>query len=297
MVVITIDGDRKATMTALTADALRAALAADTADPKLNGYIATIKISTRRKTLGMSIAPGETGVTVTAPAHWTAEQAVEVLADNRYRIAKSLVRISHAVKPEHPVKELVAGEGFLLFGASNRLRLVDNPTVPVRHTDDHGKTVEPGTWRGRWIEYDRAARPLGARPLVDWYITEGDALAARHAAPIWLRITGGRRPMPTIRTADIGRRRWGSYHPGPNPDGDVIRLAWQLFQLPHRFALHILTHELVHASRPGGKPHGPQFWRAFERAEIGAKQTANEIDKAAATAWMGDVHTVAPATR
>ncbi|WNI20145.1 YgjP-like metallopeptidase domain-containing protein [Actinacidiphila sp. ITFR-21] len=272
---------------------IRSVRAALDLHPDLGRHIATIKISTRRKSLGMSIRPGDSGITLHVPAAHTPADVVATLAENRHRIASMLHKARRTV-PAIPVKELVNGASFLWLGQNNRLRLVDDAAEAVRHVDDHGTTTERGTWRGRWLELDRSVVRLGGAPLISWYIQEGSAWLDAQAGPLWARIAGGRRPLPAVRAADIGRSRWGVHHHKPNPADDTIRIAWQTFQLRPALVRHVLTHELVHAARPGGRAHGHEFWRAFERAEPGARQRERELHKEGATVWMGDVHPPAP---
>lgn len=123
--------------------------------PDLSRHIATTKISTRRKSLGMSIRPGDSGITLHVPAAHTPADVVATLAENRHRIAFMLHKANRTV-PAIPVKELVNGAGFLWLWQNNRLRLVDDAAEAVRHVDDHGTANERGTWRGRWLELDRS---------------------------------------------------------------------------------------------------------------------------------------------
>jgi predicted metal-dependent hydrolase len=269
-----------------TVEAVRTAV---DANPHLGPRVTTIKVSSRRKTLGMTARGGDSGITLHVPADCPPDVVVTALAASSHKIGRLLLQAKeHA--PEHPVKEFVNGEGFLWLGKNNRLRLVDNPTAAVRHVDDHGKESEHGTWRGRWLELDRAARHRGPKPIIDWYIREGTAWLQQQTAPLWTRMTGNRRPMPAVYADNIGRTRWGAHAGHPDPADDTVRIAWQTFQLPPTLVRHVLTHELVHATRPGGKAHGREFWRAFERAEIGARRTKRDLDEQGRTVWMGDVH-------
>ncbi|MDX3025654.1 YgjP-like metallopeptidase domain-containing protein [Streptomyces acidiscabies] len=272
-----------------TAEDIRAAL---DAMPRLGDSVATIKISNRRKTVGMSVQPGENGITLHVPAASHPAEIVAVLTKNLHRIGSMLLKARQRA-PEDSTKALANGTGFLWLGQPNRLRLVDNPPAAVRHVDDYGAESEPGTWCGRWLEFDRAALRHGAKPLIDWYIRQGDIWLSRQAQPLWLRMTGGRRPMPAVRAAAIGRTRWGVHTAQPDPADDTIRIAWQTFQMRSAIVQHVLTHELVHATRPDGRLHGPEFWRTFERAETGALQTSKELDRVGRTVWMGDIHTPA----
>ncbi|MFE3558386.1 YgjP-like metallopeptidase domain-containing protein [Streptomyces sp. NPDC059193] len=268
-----------------TAPAIRAAL---DADPHLGPHIATIKISSRRKQLGLTIRAGEKGITIHVPSSWSTDATVAVLTKNRHRIGSMLLR-AKKLTPDIPVKELVGGEGYLWLGRSNRLRLVENSTDVVRHVNDEGTTTSRGTWAGRWLELDRDSRRHGAKPLIAWYVREGNAWLEAQSRPLWNQMTGGRRPMPSVKAANIGRTRWGVHTGRANPADDEIRIAWQTFQLRPLLVRHVLTHEFVHAMRPGGRSHGHEFWRAFERAEIGARQRQDELTREGATVWMGDI--------
>lgn len=259
-----------------TAAALRQAL---TEHPLLAQHIAHIHASSRRKTLGMSIKPGEQGITVHVPAGITPAEVVNLLSRNRERIGALLIKANRCA-PDTPVKELVNGSGFLWLGRSKRLRLTAGTPGAVRAVDDFG-TV---TTLGRWLQLDPASRDRGERPVIDWYIREGAAWVQPEAEHLWRRVTVDR-PLPTVRVADIGRKRWG-VHDGRT---DTIRIAWQVFQLSPRLVRHVLVHELVHATRPPGKPHGPGFWRQFEAATPGAQQEQQELTEAGRHIWMGDI--------
>lgn len=258
------------------AEAVHTAL---TADGRYAQYIHQVKVSTRRKTLGMSIAPGDPGLTVHVPADATPDEVVKLLAKNSHRLGGMLVKARQYV-PDHPVKELVNGAGFLWLGRSKRLRIVDGAAEPVRAVDDQGAV----TLIGRWLEIDRTVLRQGAKPITDWYIREGTAWLQQEVAQHWTRMTADQ-SVPTVHVDDIGRKRWGVY------DGHThhVRIAWQTFQLSVPLVRHVLVHELTHAVVPYGKPHGPEFWRAFERARTGARQEAGHLHEAGRHVWMGDI--------
>lgn len=263
-------------MTAVTADEVREALSAD---DRLARHVARVQISARRKTLGMTMKPGDAGITLQVPADATPEEVIRLLSKNRDRIGALLNKANECV-PDHPVKEFVGGEGFLWLGRSARLRLVNGPDVTLRHASGYGT--------GYWFELDRTTVPNAVKAFVDWYSREGTAWIQTEARQIWSRMAP-RRPMPTVKVANIGRTRWGKHVQRPGQERDEVTLAWQTFQLTPTLVRHVLTHELTHATRPGGASHGPEFWRTFERAEIDARQTARRIDEEGRHIWMGDV--------
>ncbi|WP_053751958.1 YgjP-like metallopeptidase domain-containing protein [Streptomyces sp. MMG1533] len=259
---------------AVTAEAIREALATD---PRLAKHVTHIQISARRKTLGMAMSPGDDGITLQVPADATPGEVLRLLSKNRDRIGVMLNKAKKCV-PGHPVKTFIGGEGFLWLGRSARLRLVDNPDVKLRHASGYGT--------GYWFELDSTAVPNAATTFIDWYIREGTAWIQVEAEQIWSRMAP-RRPMPTVKVGNIGRTRWGK-HDG-RPGRDDVTIAWQTLQLDPPLVRHVLTHELTHATRPGGTSHGPEFWRTFERAEVDARQTARRLDEEGRHIWMGDV--------
>lgn len=262
------------------AEGVRAILAAD---QHIGRYIAQVKISERRKTFGLSMKPGDAGVTVHLSVRDAARPDVvlKTLRGNSHRIGAMLLK-ARKNAPDTPSKELVNGSGFLWLGRSKRLRLVDGPAAPVVSVFDDGTP----DILGRWLELDRAAVPQGERSLIDWYVNEGTRWLRGDPETeyLWRRISGTR-AAPTVRVADIGRTRWGLYRPHRHE----VSIAWQTFQLSVPLVRHVLTHELVHAVRPAGTPHGPEFWRRFERARPGARQEQRELTERGKTVWMGDV--------
>lgn len=254
------------------AEAIRAAIADH---GRFERYIHEVKVSARRKTFGMSMQPGDPGITLHVPAGASPADAVTLLVKNSHRLGSMLVKARKRT-PDHPVKELLNGEGYLWLGKSARLRIVDSAPAPVERIHDGYE----------WMRLDRAAIPQGAKPLIDWYIREGTVWLNQwlQAPSLWQRMAGDR-PMPTVCAADIGRKRWG-VHDGQTNN---IRIAWQALQLTPSLVRHVLVHELTHAVVPHGAPHGPEFWRAFERARIGASEEARRLDELGRSLWMGDV--------
>ncbi|MGW3445648.1 YgjP-like metallopeptidase domain-containing protein [Streptomyces sp. NPDC001076] len=242
-------------------------------DARLTKYVHQVKVSTRRKTLGMSIKPGEPGITLHVPVGTSADTVIATLVGNIDRLV-GLTSKAREHAPDHPPKELVNGSGFLWLGRSDRLKLVDHARVPLER-------AHSGQW---WFLLSREAMPLGARPFIDWYVREGTTWLSQEAAPMWSRMAGTR-PMPTVRAADIGRRRWGTYHRGKHE----VRLAWQTFQLRPTLVRHVLAHEFTHALVNARKPHGSEFWHAFERGHVGAREEARQLDEEGRRVWMGDL--------
>ena len=109
-------------------------------------HIHDVKVSTRRRTLGMAMKPGDPGITMHVPADARPDEVVTLLVKNSHRLGAMLVKARECV-PDHPVKEFVDGEGFLWMGRSKRLRLVDGAPTPVRAVDDQGGRGTPAVGR------------------------------------------------------------------------------------------------------------------------------------------------------
>ena len=258
----------------LTPTALRAALTE--ADPELAPLIGPIKVSARRKTLGWSLKPGEPAVTLQVPAHVPVPALVHTARENRHRIAAMLREGKRRAPVGPPTKQLVDGTGFLWLGENVRLRIVQQAPSPLRLVSGEG--------RGRFLELTRPAVSRGARPFIDWYSREGTRWMRQEAVRLWPLLTSST-PMPEVMVGNIGQTRWGVYHPNKH----LVRVSWRALQFPPTFARLVLLHELVHASQPGGKPHGPQFWRRFESVQPGAKAAQRNLQEAGYALWRGDI--------
>ncbi|MET8696867.1 YgjP-like metallopeptidase domain-containing protein [Streptomyces bauhiniae] len=244
-------------------------------------FALTIKVSARRRTLGVTVEPGGQAVTINAPENITDEEFVAALRELRPRIAAGVSR-ARAVAPDFQVVDLVGGEGFRWLGHFARLRLLPGRAPVDRVHTEHGWWLHAGR--------DLLARE-GARPIIRWYCKAGTEWTRAEAPELWARLTPPGTPLPELRVADIGARRWGKYEPARHR----VTLAWQTLQLPRSLARYVLAHELAHATHPAGMPHGPEFWRTAERALPGAQQEQQRLAREGGTVWMGEVRT--PASR
>ncbi|GAA5070551.1 hypothetical protein GCM10023336_55780 [Streptomyces similanensis] len=253
----------------LTAEQITAAV---TADGVLDGFTLTVRVSGRRRSLGVTVEPGGDTLTLAVPASAELDAVVSALHKMRARIAGGVNRArEHA--PDHPVPALVDGAGFVWLGKSLRLRTLDGRT-PAQRAD--GERLHVGR--------DLLARD-GAKPLIRWYCEQGTVWARQAAPELWARATPPGTPLPELRVADIGRKRWGKYEPARHR----VTLAWQTLQLPPSLVRYVLGHELAHATRPAGAAHGPQFWRMTERIIPLARAEERRLAREGCTVWMGDV--------
>ncbi len=160
------------------------------------------------------------------------------------------------------VKELVNGEGFLLFGQNHKLRLVDDPAAaPI--------VAEPGpsTWSGvrTWqltVRRDQAS----ARLIIEWYRGQLAAWLDEKIPPVAARcrVRDGLQWEVRPHREGTGHGTWGRYLVKHHR----ITMPWIVAQLPRDVAEQIVRHEVGHAARPhrqpgaSGRPHGPE-WRAL----------------------------------
>lgn len=257
---------------------LRAAIA--DADPKVAALIGPIEGNARRKRVGWSLRPGEPAVTLRVPLDKPNDAIVRIVLANRHRIAQTLLEGQRRAPQGTPVKQLVDGTGFAFLGENVCLRIVDQATVPLR--------LVSGTGRGRFLELARPALRHGAKPFIDWYSREGTRWAQQEAATLW-RLLGSNLPMPQVVVTDIGKTRWGVYTGGDRKH--LVRISWRTLQLPPTYARLVLLHELVHATRPAGTSHGPQFWRRFEASRPGARRDQRTLQKELShQIWEGEIN-------
>lgn len=246
--------------------------------PELTDYDLTVQVSTRRKHIGLSVVVvGETAIKVGVPADMAPGELAKALAANRYKL-DNLKRDSLARRAEAATaKQLVDGELFPLLGRSIPLRLVDSGSPSFAGLVDGGQVLSLSR---------RAAERGSIRPLVDFYSRVGTAWLRDEAPALWSRLAP-HRTMPQIVAEKIGQTRFGVY------DGrkHKIRINWQTLQLPEEHVRHVLLHELVHATRPYGTSHGPQFWATFRRLNPSAKEDEQAMrnSPAARTIWRGDL--------
>lgn len=247
-----------------------------TASGILNTLTVTVRVSPRRRTLGITTKPGGHTLTIHVPTNTTPAEVVQTLESISDRIAR-LIHRARENTPEHPTLELVSGAQVMWLGRSARLAIRDG-NAPVERV--HG----PGHWlhAGR----DLLARE-GARPIIRWYQEQGTAWLHQQAPALWHRMAPPGTPLPELRVDDIGRTRWGKYQ----PDRHRVTIAWQALQLRPTLATYVVVHELAHATHPSGRPHGPQFWSAAARGCPLAREVHQTLSQEGRTVWMGDTAT------
>lgn len=227
----------------------------------------------RRRNLAITI--NEYGdLTVLAPPRTPPAAVTRLLAVRRDWI----IRHTTTDRPARaPVLSFTTGETLTLLG--HTMRLLPTDTGPVRATLVDG------------VPALHAPRH-NARAVIAWYCEEGLGWAAAH-----LRTWLPRLPLtelPALEVRDIGTTRWGLYH----RDRHLICLHWTLFQLDPALAEGVLVHELVHATRPPGTPHGPAWRARMDAAMPDWRQRRRRLKEAQASLWRGETKPLnAPAQR
>ncbi|RKR92695.1 hypothetical protein BDK92_7173 [Micromonospora pisi] len=239
-----------------------------------------VEIRPRRRSLGIITEPGGQ-VVIAIPPGVDPQRVVAVVQASLAQLRRH-VRDSEESALRRPVKELVNGEGFPLLGANHRLRLVGDADMPI--------VGEPGpsTWSGvrtRQLTLRRDA--ASAATIVGWYQAQGQAFADRYAPEMAARL--GVADGLTVRVRGYrpgqGVASWGTYRPRTHS----ISLHWSLFQLPREMPEAVLAHEVAHAARPSGGPHGRGWERLFVRLVPEWRERARELELAARSMWFGDV--------
>lgn len=252
-----------------------------------------VELRPRRRSVGATVEPGGQIIFAVPPVA-TPEQLASSVRSMRGRLDRMVTERSR-FSATKPVKELVSGEGFPLLGRNHRLRITEpgpqqccvfcreqwvrDPAVPVlaRRMHAAGLSSRP--------TYDLSVLPtaLNAKAIIGWYRQQGQAWVDEHAHD-WIQRV---RPAEGLRVVvrDIGRRKWGHYKRTPH----LIELHWALFQLDHEFVEYTLVHELAHATRPGGKPHGSEWQRVMDLCLFGWRERQRRMAESGDRVWLGDV--------
>ncbi|MBQ1048478.1 DUF45 domain-containing protein [Micromonospora sp. C51] len=247
----------------------------------------------QRKAIGATVKAGGSIVFRVPPAA-TPEQLARFVRANRPKLGQMVAKMTgYSAAP--PVKELVNGEGFLWLGRNHKLRIADpgpqrccpyckqevvrDPAVPVLAQRRHAA----GLSSGPSFELSVLRDSLSRKAIVRWYIQRGQAWVDEHA-PAWIQRMGVADGLRIV-VRDLGKRTWGRYVRA----GHLIELDWTLFQLERQHVESVLVHELAHATRPGGKPHGPAWRRVMDRAMFDWPDRAKRMEEAGHHVWQGDV--------
>ncbi|MFJ8752268.1 YgjP-like metallopeptidase domain-containing protein [Streptomyces sp. NPDC102441] len=204
----------------------------------------------------------------------TAVEIVRFVRQNSSLLESNARRLAERA-PRHPAKHLADGCKLTWLGSAVRLHLVDTP-VQV-----HLRLRADGT--GLLVAYRGDVARLGAQPVIDWYCRAGLAWLQATAPARWSRLRT-RRQLPALAVRDVGSRYGGGYE----EHAHQLTLHWAVFQLPPALLEYTLVHELVHATRPGGRSHGPGFRARLLRALPDAPTRHRQFKAAFRVLWIGD---------
>ena len=224
----------------------------------------SIDVRPRRTRLALTI--DEYGrLTILAPPHTTPAALTHLLVAKRSWVHRHVGRRAGGPAAP-PTKQIADGETFAFLGRQL--------TLAVAATGD-----DPGTLA---IPRQRGGRPPTAAAVVNWYREQGARWALERAAH-WAPRLGLHR-LPELQVRDIGRTRWGYYQASDHR----VRLHWQLFQAAPEIAENVLVHELVHATRPPGTPHGPAWRQRMDAAITDWRARDRLLNAARPGMWRGD---------
>ncbi len=198
-----------------------------------------VRRSLRRRTLGLTVdRAGE--LRVHAPETFAVEDLQRWIKGRLVWVYQKLALKSEA-SPGIRTPEYVSGEAFSYLGRSYRLKVVTEQEKPLRFDDKR-------------FHLRNNARVEAADHFRQWYVSAGTEWLKARVESL-TRKTGA--TPSRIEVRDLGYR-WGSC--GKNR---VLYFNWKVLQLPVRLADYVIIHELMHLQVPN---HGPEFWRALERA-------------------------------
>lgn len=190
------------------------------------------------------------------------------------------VRQRQPYVPDHPVKELVSGEGFRLFGLPHRLRVVDGG--PPLLCDE---TTRLSTWSGSPIREIHLRRDHADGPdaLIGWFSGQGrewmaDATGARSLVR-WCRRLGVE--PPTFEVATLKPRQWAVHRKARR----TLTAHWALFQLDPAEIEFALMRELVKTVAPTAAEARTRVAGLF----CDHITRADRLAKEGRRVWLGDV--------
>lgn len=198
-----------------------------------------VRRSPRRKTLGLTVDRGG-DLVVHSPTDTNESELIRWTRGKLLWVHRKLT-LKEEVQKAKSGPEFVSGETFFYLGRCHRLKVKEQQTEPLRCD-------------GRVFYLRADAKPRATDHFRQWYIGVGSEWIEGRVRALSLR-AGATAARVSLR--DLGHR-WGSC--GRN---GAVYFNWRLLQLPGRLVDYVIVHELVHLHQGH---HGPEFWRALERA-------------------------------
>lgn len=219
----------------------------------------TVEVSTRRRTLQLTVERDASISAQIPPATDEATLTRFITAKRPWLYARLRERAETGLP--RPLREFVAGEGFLYLGRSYRLLIVDAADQPVR------------LWRGR-IELRHDCLSHARNHLIRWYCSTGQSWLTKRVAPWAQRMEV---QLTELRLRSLGYR-WGSCSAS-----GAVNIHWATMQLPPDLVDYVLVHELAHIHH---HDHGHEFWRTVERAMPDAPDRRTRLRLAGPGLWL-----------
>lgn len=220
----------------------------------------TLKISAKRRTIGLRI--DDHGLTVHIPKriHWP---HVEQLL-----LEKSAWIIEKLSERENRPEPVTWQDGTTLFYLGEPISLSLRQDVRNRQPVLDGETLivaQPDITNTAMIQ--RKVSQWFAKQAIEDFRRRVELLAAKLGVP-----------MPSVFLSNA-KTRWGSC----NSRGE-IRLHWRLIQAPPHIIQYVVAHELAHLKEMN---HSPKFWAWVEKLCPEYAKSRNELK-----AMSADLHLV-----
>ena len=200
-----------------------------------DGFIVTVKKSSRRKTTALKIKDRD--VSIHIPARLPLKFAKEFVLQKTAWIQKNL--IAQTLKQPQQ-KQFINGEEFLFLGDKYILQLIQTDSSPAII-----KTPLDIEFHGR---LNRLSVSGIRTALIHWYKQQAEDYLKSRTAEIAGKINFG----PQSITVKTYKSRWGSC----GIKGD-IQYNWKLLLAPPNIIDYVIIHELCHLKHHN---HSAKFW-------------------------------------
>jgi len=199
----------------------------------------TLKISTKRRTVGMRI--DQNGLTVSAPRRVPHKMVESLLLQRADWI---VAKLEEYQSRETPSMQWQDGEKLCLLGNDITLCLTPSP-----------RNSKPELAAGRLLLGlpDTSNTEAIARKVLQWYRSQALNDFPRRVELLATKLGV---PMPSVYLSNA-KTRWGSCN-----SRSEIRLNWRLIQAPPHIIHYVVAHELAHLKEMN---HSAKFWSWVEK--------------------------------
>lgn len=208
---------------------------------QVDGFVATIVRSSKRKTAAIKIQKG--CVFVMVPA-FLKLAAIEAIVASKQRWIKEKLAQQNELVAVQP-KQYSAGEIFGYLGKDHYLTIVTAKTASIRLSQDRLEV----SLRAATAAPEKTIKQL----LSQWYAQQAVVELNRRTG-YYAGIIGVKPRTITVKTF---RARWGSCTSSGN-----IYYNWKIIIAPGHIVDYVVIHELCHLLHHN---HSPAFWQAVAR--------------------------------